>query len=109
MENIDRKESMSSIEGGAESADEGKTTDTVKLSLLPPRTEDRRSSNSSLDQEKAEISSEERQKIIEQAEFYFSDENLKKDGFFVETRETQQGGLCEPETPCQLQKNAHHL
>jgi len=83
MENIDRKESMSSIEGGAESADEGKTTDTVKLSLLPPRTEDRRSSNSSLDQEKAEISTEERQKIIEQAEFYFSDENLKKDGFLL--------------------------
>lgn len=87
MENaIDRKESMSSVEGGDEqSVDDIKTPESVSgnLSLLPPRNEDRRSSNSSLDQDKQEISAEDRLKVIEQAEFYFSDENLKKDGFLL--------------------------
>lgn len=91
--NIDRKESMSSIEGGAESADDSggarttkQTTAANKLSLPPSRPADdhRRSSNSSLDQEKErELTAEERARVRAQAEFYFSDENLRKDGFLL--------------------------
>ena len=93
VEDNDNNKSLSSG-NGSDSEEEVKKTRKIKLN--PRVTQERRDSGSSIGEEEesvVEISDEQRDKIIQQAEFYFSDENLKRDGFLLKHVKRNKEGL----------------
>lgn len=77
-------ESENKHSAGSDDSDEPVQNKTKK-SKLHPRSHERRDSGSSVgeDDELITLTDEKKEKIVTQAEFYFSDENLKHDGFLL--------------------------
>ena len=81
-----KRYSISSTCSSTDSDDDKRSSPTARNIRLIPRTQfERLDSGSSIGEEEdpAELTDELREKIIVQAEYYFSDENLKKDGFLL--------------------------
>jgi len=74
-----------STSSSTDSDDEKATRSPANFKLLPRAHFERLDSGSSVGEEEdpADLTDEMREKIIVQAEYYFSDENLKKDGFLL--------------------------
>jgi len=79
------KRDRSSSSGNASGCDSDDDKSKTKYKLFPRPRHERRDSGSSIGEEDEikELTEELREKIILQAEFYFSDENLKRDGFLL--------------------------
>jgi len=83
MDQRSKRDSLSSSNGS--DSDENLNLEN-KIRLIPrppPKQESYDSVSSNGEDEEVELTEELREKIIEQAEYYFSDENLKRDGFLL--------------------------
>lgn len=83
-EKIQSRDRSLSSGNGTDSDEEIRKSRKLKLNLRV--NQERRDSGSSIGEDEddiVEITDEQREKIIQQAEFYFSDENLKRDGFLL--------------------------
>jgi len=84
LEQRSKRDSLSS--GNGSDSDNEKLNLGNKIRLIPrpaPKQESYDSVSSNGEEEDVELTEELRGKIIEQAEYYFSDENLKRDGFLL--------------------------
>lgn len=82
---FEKHEDIGSMSTSSTDSDDEKRTTTRNIKLMPRAQFERLDSGSSIGEEEdpAELTDELREKIIVQAEYYFSDENLKKDGFLL--------------------------
>lgn len=84
LEQRSKRDSLSS--GNGSDSENEKLNLENKIRLIPrppPKQESYDSVSSNGEDEDVELTDELREKIIEQAEYYFSDENLKRDGFLL--------------------------
>jgi len=84
LEQRSKRDSLSS--GNGSDSDNEKLNLENKIRLIPrppPKQESYDSVSSNGEDEEVELTDDLRLKIIEQAEYYFSDENLKRDGFLL--------------------------
>jgi len=84
---LQQRNKSDSISSGNRSDSEDEKTNAspnqIRLIPRPPKQESYDSVSSNGEEDEVELTDELREKIIEQAEFYFSNENLKKDGFLL--------------------------
>jgi la-related protein 6 len=78
-----KRDSLSSGNGSDSENEKLSLENKIRLIPRPPKQESYDSVSSNGEEDDVELTEELRVKIIEQAEYYFSDENLKRDGFLL--------------------------
>jgi len=78
-----KRDSLSSGNGSDSDNEKLNLENKIRLVPRPPKQESYDSVSSNGEEDDVELTDELREKIVEQAEYYFSDENLKRDGFLL--------------------------